>query len=228
MKGSSSSTQIASMSSPTAEGVSAVPVTPATPATTMSPTPQNPQPNQPTQPNQAPSQVNYISQVLTAFNHNVILYLIKQQYQVYNENPHHKRIQPVHSSQEEESISFVQSILHQFSFLYYKLFIKYFLYVLNFQFEYFVWLIFFINSHLVYSNVELTESRMKMKYRYVKQKVEIEVIFSTIAIANVIIISSQGVFINGIEYHSLFNAFSGILAMFMQQIRLLYLYFNVF
>lgn len=213
LNGSSSSTQIASMASPTAEGVS------ATPATPMLPT---------TQTTQTTSQVNYIYQVLTAFNHNVILYLIKQQYKVYNENPHHKRIQPVHSNQEKDSISFVQSILHQFSFLYYKLFIKYFLYVLNFQFEYCCLLFFFIYSHLVYSNVELTESRMKMKYHYVNQKTEIEVIFSTIAIANIIIISSQGVFINGIEYHSLFSAFSGILAMFMQQIRLLYLYCIVF
>ena len=213
LNGSSSSTQIASMASPTAEGVS------ATPATPMLPT---------TQTTQITSQVNYIYQVLTAFNHNVILYLIKQQYKVYNENPHHKRIQPVHSNQEKDSISFVQSILHQFSFLYYKLFIKYFLYVLNFQFEYCCLLFFFIYSHLVYSNVELTESRMKMKYHYVNQKAEIEVIFSTIAIANIIIISSQGVFINGIEYHSLFSAFSGILAMFMQQIRLLYLYCIVF
>lgn len=213
LNGSSSSTQIASMASPTAEGVS------ATPATPMLPT---------TQTTQTTSQVNYIYQVLTAFNHNVILYLIKQQYKVYNENPHHKRIQPVHSNQEKDSISFVQSILHQFSFLYYKLFIKYFLYVLNFQFEYCCLLFFFIYSHLVYSNVELTESRMKMKYHYVNQKAEIEVIFSTIAIANIIIISSQGVFINGIEYHSLFSAFSGILAMFMQQIRLLYLYCIVF
>ena len=213
LNGSSSSTQIASMASPTAEGVS---VTPATP---MLPT---------TQTTQITSQVNYIYQVLTAFNHNVILYLIKQQYKVYNENPHHKRIQPVHSNQEKDSITFVQSILHQFSFLYYKLFIKYFLYVLNFQFEYCCLLFFFIYSHLVYSNVELTESRMKMKYHYVNQKAEIEVIFSTIAIANIIIISSQGVFINGIEYHSLFSAFSGILAMFMQQIRLLYLYCIVF
>lgn len=80
-----------------------------------------------------------------------------------------------------------------------------------------------MNSHLVYSNVELTESRMRMKYRYINQKVEVEVIFSTIAISNIIIISSQGVYVNGIEYHSLFDAFSGILAMFMQQIRLLYL-----
>ena len=213
LNGSSSSTQIASMASPTAEGVS------ATPATPMLPT---------TQTTQITSQVNYIYQVLTAFNHNVILYLLKQQYKVYNENPHHKRIQPVHSNQEKDSISFVQSILHQFSFLYYKLFIKYFLYVLNFQFEYCCLLFFFIYSHLVYSNVELTESRMKMKYHYVNQKTEIEVIFSTIAIANIIIISSQGVFINGIEYHSLFSAFSGILAMFMQQIRLLYLYCIVF
>lgn len=213
LNGSSSSTQIASMASPTAEGVS------ATPATPMLPT---------TQTTQITSQVNYIYQVLTAFNHNVILYLLKQQYKVYNENPHHKRIQPVHSNQEKDSISFVQSILHQFSFLYYKLFIKYFLYVLNFQFEYCCLLFFFIYSHLVYSNVELTESRMKMKYHYVNQKAEIEVIFSTIAIANIIIISSQGVFINGIEYHSLFSAFSGILAMFMQQIRLLYLYCIVF
>ena len=213
LNGSSSSTQIASMASPTAEGVS------ATPATPMLPT---------TQTTQTTSQVNYIYQVLTAFNHNVILCLLKQQYKVYNENPHHKRIQPVHSNQEKDSISFVQSILHQFSFLYYKLFIKYFLYVLNFQFEYCCLLFFFIYSHLVYSNVELTESRMKMKYHYVNQKAEIEVIFSTIAIANIIIISSQGVFINGIEYHSLFNAFSGILAMFMQQIRLLYLYCIVF
>ena len=213
LNGSSSSTQIASMASPTAEGVS------ATPATPMLPT---------TQTTQITSQVNYIYQVLTAFNHNVILYLIKQQYKVYNENPHHKRIQPVHSNQEKDSISFVKAILHQFSFLYYKLFIKYFLYVLNFQFEYCCLLFFFIYSHLVYSNVELTESRMKMKYHYVNQKAEIEVIFSTIAIANIIIISSQGVFINGIEYHSLFSAFSGILAMFMQQIRLLYLYCIVF
>ena len=210
LNGSSSSTQIASMASPTAEGVSATPATPMLPTT------------------QITSQVNYIYQVLTAFNHNVILYLLKQQYKVYNENPHHKRIQPVHSNQEKDSISFVQSILHQFSFLYYKLFIKYFLYVLNFQFEYCCLLFFFIYSHLVYSNVELTESRMKMKYHYVNQKTEIEVIFSTIAIANIIIISSQGVFINGIEYHSLFSAFSGILAMFMQQIRLLYLYCIVF
>lgn len=100
-----------------------------TPVTPASPTPSTPQPII------SSPQVNYIYQVLTAFNQNVILSLVEQQHCVYSENPHHQRIQPVHSNQEQEGASFVQSILHRFSFLYYKLFIKYFLYVLFFQFE---------------------------------------------------------------------------------------------
>lgn len=72
--------------------------------------------------------------------------------------------------------------------------------------------------------MELTESRYRTKYRYFTNKLEIEVLFSTLAIANFIEVTPDGVYVNGARYVSLFDAFSGILAMFMQQIRLLYMY----
>ena len=76
----------------------------------------------------------------------------------------------------------------------------------------------------MYSNNELTEAKVQMKYKYYQNKVEIKVTFSTLSIPNFVEITTDGVYVNGNRYISLFDTFSAILVMFMQQIRLLYLY----
>lgn len=63
-----------------------------------------------------------------------------------------------------------------------------------------------------------------MKRRIIDNRMEITVVFGNLTIANSILLTTEGVFVNGNHFTSLFDAFSGILVMFMQQIRLLYLY----
>ena len=76
---------------------------------------------------------------------------------------------------------------------------------------------------MVYTNVELTEATIRMKQRYLQNRMEITVIFGNLTIANSILLTVDGVYVNGTQFISLFDVFSGILELFMQQIRLLYL-----
>ena len=76
---------------------------------------------------------------------------------------------------------------------------------------------------MVYTNDELTEATILMKQRYLQNRMEITVIFGNLTIANSILLTVDGVYVNGKQFIALFDAFSGILDMFMQQIRLLYL-----
>ena len=81
------------------------------------------------------NQNNCIPQVLNALNHHVLLVLLSQQYTSYSVNPHTKTVCMVMKEQAADHSSFTQSVLKKFSFLYYKLFIKYFMFVLLQQFE---------------------------------------------------------------------------------------------
>lgn len=81
------------------------------------------------------SQTSCVHQVLSALNQNIVLLLVKQQLSVYATNPHYKPIKTVKEAQTENHSGFVNSLLKQFSFLYHKLFVKYFMYVLSQQFE---------------------------------------------------------------------------------------------
>lgn len=81
------------------------------------------------------NQNNCIPQVLNALNHQVLLVLLSQQYATYSVNPHSKAICVVMNHQEMDRSSFTLSVLKQFSFLYYKVFVKYFMFVLLQQFE---------------------------------------------------------------------------------------------
>lgn len=83
----------------------------------------------------------------------------------------------------------------------------------------------FSSSSLVYSNIELTmaDSKLAIKRSRMNDLYKITVIFKTFGISNFICVSPDGVTVNGKEYLSLFEAFSGVLCFFMQDIRLLYL-----
>ena len=83
----------------------------------------------------------------------------------------------------------------------------------------------FSSSSLVYSNIELTkaDSKLAIKRSRMNDLYTITVIFKTFGISNFICVSPDGVTVNGKEYSSLFEAFSGVLCFFMQDIRLLYL-----
>ena len=78
-------------------------------------------------------------------------------------------------------------------------------------------------SLLVYGNIELTNSRLAVKYSRRKDLFTITVTFSTLGIANFVCVSQDGVVVNGKAYSSLFDSFAGVLCFFMQHIRLLYL-----
>lgn len=82
------------------------------------------------------NQNNCIPQMLNAFNHNVLLALMTQQYASYTNNPHYLPITVTKKVQTVDRTPYVLSVFSKFSLLYYKLFIQYFLFVLLQQFEY--------------------------------------------------------------------------------------------
>lgn len=82
------------------------------------------------------NQTSCIHQVLSALNRNIMIHLVKQQLSVYTTNPHYKPIKTVEEVQTQDNSIFVNSLLKHFSFLYHKLFVKYFMYVVSHQFEY--------------------------------------------------------------------------------------------
>ena len=75
----------------------------------------------------------------------------------------------------------------------------------------------------MYSNIELTNAKLKVKYHDRGSYTEIEFAFSALNISNIVVLSEDCVYVNGDQYTGLFDAFSGVLRAFMVQIRLLYL-----
>ena len=159
---------------------------------------------------------NSLLKVLETFNTSFLEGLLKQFYANLHTNKHHLPITYVTDTAFKDSLMLrlATCACQQFLFLYRKLFLSYFVFVLSLQFD-----------SLVYSNIELTmaDSKLAIKRSRMNDLYTITVIFKTFGISNFICVSPDGVTVNGKEYLSLFEAFSGVLCFFMQDIRLLYL-----
>ena len=161
--------------------------------------------------------------VLESICHSITLTLLQLQLHQYRDSPHLKSVHLFNDLQEDkQQQDYALAFFRAAKNMYYRLFLKYFFFVLTLQFK---WsLVFELTiSAFVYSNIELMNAQLKTKYHDYASSIEIEFSFSTLNITNLIVITSDKIYVNSEEFTTLFSAFAGILSAFMVQIRLLYL-----
>ena len=161
--------------------------------------------------------------ILESICHSIILTLLQLQLHQYRDSPHLKSVHLFNDQQEDkQQQDYALSFFRAAKNMYYTLFLKYFFFVLTLQFKC-ISACGLTCSVCVYSNIELMNAQLKTKYHDYSSSIEIEFSFSTLNITNLIVITSDRIYVNGEEFTTLFSAFAGILSAFMVQIRLLYL-----